>query len=59
MSAQVGLLLAIAIPVGGLVLFALAFFLIGRRMRRLRREGCVTYSAKTTSGSNDFSSPGM
>jgi len=56
MSAHAGLLLAIAIPAGGLVVFTLAFFLLGRRMRRLRHEGRVTYPAKTTPGSNDFSS---
>ncbi|WP_430335888.1 hypothetical protein [Rhodococcus sp. ACT016] len=56
MSAHAGLLLAVAIPAGGLVVFTLVFFLLGRRMRRLRREGRVTYPAKTTPGSNDFSS---
>ncbi|MRH90688.1 hypothetical protein GFY24_25150 [Nocardia sp. SYP-A9097] len=59
MSAHAGLLLAIAIPAGGLVVFALVFFLLGRKMRRLRREGRVTYPAKTTPGSNDFSSSAM
>jgi len=59
MSAHVGMLLAITIPVGGLALFALAFLVLGRRMRSLRREGRVTYSANSTSGSNDFSSPAM
>ncbi|MFJ4655801.1 hypothetical protein ACIP5Y_31370 [Nocardia sp. NPDC088792] len=59
MSAHAGLLLAITIPAGGLVVFALVFFLLGRRMRRLRREGRITYPAKTTPGSNDFSSPAM
>ncbi|WP_177154739.1 hypothetical protein [Glycomyces harbinensis] len=52
MSAPSVILLAIAIPSGALALFALVFFLLGRRMRRLRREGRVTYSAKTSSDSN-------
>ena len=55
MSAHAGLLLAVAIPVGGLIVFTLAFYLLGRRMRRLRRDGRLTYPAKTTPGSNDFS----
>lgn len=59
MSAHAGLLLAIAIPAGGLVVFTLVFFLLGRRMRRLRREGRITHPAKTTSSSNDFSSHAM
>ncbi|MFE3024684.1 hypothetical protein [Nocardia tengchongensis] len=59
MSAHASLLLAIAIPAGGLAVFAPAFFLLGRRMRRLRREGRVMYPAKTTPGSNDFSSHAM
>ncbi|MGW2660721.1 hypothetical protein ACWCW7_07125 [Nocardia tengchongensis] len=59
MSAHASVLLAIAIPAGGLVVFGLVFFLLGRRMRRLRREGRVTYPAKTTPGSNDFSSHAM
>ncbi|GAB2639694.1 hypothetical protein ABI214_19840 [Prescottella soli] len=56
MSAHAGLLLTIVIPAGVLVVFTLIFFLLGRRMRRLRREGRITYPAKTTPGSNDFSS---
>ena len=55
MSAHAGLLLAVAIPAGGLIVFTLAFYLLGRRMRRLRRDGHLTYPAKTTPGSNDFS----
>ncbi len=55
-SAHAGLLLAVAIPASGLAVFTLVFFLLGRRMRRLRREGRATYPAKTTPGSNDFSS---
>ncbi len=60
MSASAVLLLAIAILCGGLVLFALVFFLLGRRMRRLRREGRVSYPAKTSSDSNaNFTSSSM
>ncbi len=59
MSAHAGLLLAVAIPAGGLAVFTLAFSLLGRRMRRLRREGRLTYPAKTTPGSNDFSNNAM
>lgn len=60
MSASAVLLLAIALPSGGLVLFALVFFLLGRKMRRLRREGRVSYPAKTSSDSNaNFTSSGM
>ena len=55
MNAHAGLLLAITVPAGGLILFTLVFSLLGRRMRRLRREGRLTYPAKTTPGSNDFS----
>ncbi|RQO43007.1 hypothetical protein DBV08_27220 [Rhodococcus sp. KBW08] len=56
MSAHAGLLLAVAIPAGGLTVFTLVFYLLGRRIRRLRRVGRLTYPAKTTPGSNDFSS---
>jgi len=59
MSAHADLLLAIAIPAGGLIVFTLAFYLLGRRMRRLRRDGHLTYPAKTTPGSNDFSNNAM
>lgn len=60
MSASVVLVLAIAIPCGGLGLFALASFVLGRRMRRLLREGRVSYPAKTSSDSNaNFTSSGM
>ena len=58
-SAHAGLLLAVAIPAGGLIVFTLAFYLLGRRMRRLRRDGHLTYPAKTTPGSNDFSNNAM
>ena len=59
MSAHADLLLAVAIPAGGLIVFTLAFYLLGRRMRRLRRDGHLTYPAKTTPGSNDFSTNAM
>jgi len=59
MSAHAGLLLAIAIPAVGLIVFTLVFYLLGRRMRRLRRKGHLTYPAKTTPGSNDFSTNTM
>ena len=59
MNAHADLLLAIAIPAGGLIVFTLAFYLLGRRMRRLRRDGRLTYPAKTTPGSNDFSNNAM
>jgi len=48
MSAHLALLLAIAIPGAGLVVFALVFLVLGRRMRALRRAGRVTYSSKTS-----------
>jgi hypothetical protein len=60
LNAPDALLLAIAIPCGGLVLFALVFLLLGRRMRKLRREGRISYPAKTSSDSNtNFTSSGM
>ncbi|MGW4367245.1 hypothetical protein ACWEKT_16520 [Nocardia takedensis] len=59
MSDSTLLFLAIAIPIGVSAAFALGFFLLGRRMRRLRRAGRITHRAKTTPGSNDFSGSTM
>jgi hypothetical protein len=60
MSAHLVVLLAIAIPCSGLALFALVFLALGRRMKKLRREGRVSYLAKTSSDSNtNFTSSGI
>jgi hypothetical protein len=60
MSAPAAASLMIAIPCIGLVLFALAFFVLGRRVRALRRQGRITYPAKTSSDSNaNFTSSAM
>jgi hypothetical protein len=56
MSPHTVILLAIAIPSAGLVLFALVLFALGRRTRKLRREGRISYPAKTSPDSNANSS---
>lgn len=48
--------LMIGIPLAGIALFLLLFLVLGRRMRTLRRQGRVTYPARTTPGSDLSSS---
>ena len=58
MNEQLAVALMVGIPLAGVVVFTTFFLVLGRRVRSLRRQGKIQYSAKTTPGS-DVSSSSM
>ncbi|GAB3402159.1 hypothetical protein GCM10027515_11570 [Schumannella luteola] len=49
---EISLALAIVIPLAAIALLLTLGALLGRRVRRLRREGRITYRSRTTPDSN-------